>query len=226
VAKALSRAIVLACIMLRVGTAHADTIQLQPSTLTVDFVIDTVGVSVGWGASLGVPALGFGSSTLAPVLSLEPMPALEYQPGEMVDLSRHFYTSGPQPATIVKGAVIEHVYFAADFLVSVPTTALQLVAPSNQWAVESAWSGTLVIARDANLSDVIFGGQFDALGVASMFFERPIEQRPLVLSQVVYSGARDAAPVPEPTSLLLLAPGVAALWVLRARRPCRAEPRD
>jgi hypothetical protein len=152
-----------------------------------------------------------GSSVFDPVLQFEPLPALTYEPGQTVNLSRRFFTDGVAPGTrSVAGGGFESVFFTADFQLTAPDSGIGTGIPY-------VWTGTLTVASDTGLDDVLFSGLLSGTGEASMFFADRSPGEPLALTRIVYGGD-SPAPVPEPGTAVLLGAGLLGAATVRRLR--------
>ncbi len=212
----------VAVMLTSVRAADADPLVLSSANF---FLQNNCCNATGWRASLsfmtgarGDSEFFLGSSILDPVLQFSPTPADEYQFGESVDLSRRFFTVGAQPGTRGGPNDIEHVFFTADFTIDAPP-----IAAGVTMFVPYTWSGSLTIASDATLNDVLFKGVLGGTGQASMLFlNAPVPGQPLAVTQIVYGGDR-TAPVPEPATAALLGAGLLCAAGVRSWRHARRK---
>lgn len=151
-----------------------------------------------------------GTSVADPVLQFEPVPALAYDPGQTVNLSRRFFTDGVAPGTRSAPGGFESVFFTADFQITAPDSGLGTGIPY-------VWTGSLTVASDSGLNDVLFSGVLSGTGQASMFFADRSTGEPLGLTQIVYGGD-SPAPVPEPGTAVLLSAGLLGAAAVRRMR--------
>jgi len=199
------------------STAHADPIVVTSGSLTVTGFFHAPNYSFA-GENFAVTASGLDAGATGPASCF---PCVS---GNSISVNSFFVGSSLGRGTVtINGTTFNDLFIAGTFqftglssiIVPVATSAVTLTAP---FTFSGLMNGCTVQHLLCTSSDIVFTTQLTGSGIAFVelnFFQTSTFSF-FQFKQVTY--VFDAAPVPEPMSLLLLSGGLAALGGVRLKR--------